>query len=422
MRYLSLSKSGNWYFRFQIPAQHRHLFGNRFEVKQSLRTSNKQSAIIKSLQLETEIRTSIQNNIPLVQSERIELELTKKVHTKQHKPVASLDPFQCLDKYRESKRELVSAKTLEGSYAKCFTVLTLLGKKGINEIRRIDAENVRALLTQYPINAKKYKEFKGLTGRPLIEANKKHQKPTLSPESVKDYVQKCSSFFEWCLQMELTDVNPFKGFKFRKHRKDSEAKNAYSKQDLKTLFTTEIHTKKKYRHPHYYWLPILGSLTGARLNELCQLYKQDVYQIDSLWVIQIDDRFTGQRLKNSFSRRIIPIHDKIIELGFIDYINHLESERIFPELKEARDGFGTAASKWFGRFKSKMNFERGYDFHSFRHTVANQFKQLSIPQIKAAEILGHAQNSITYDRYGKQIEVRHLVDVINSLSVDHLPS
>lgn len=420
MRYLTLAKSGNWHFRYQVSAQHRHLFGNRHEVKQSLRTSCKQTAVIKSLQLELEIRTSIQSNTPLSQSNCSVQNRTVKPQQPQYVPTASLDPFKCLDKYRESKRELVSPKTLEGAYAKCFTVLMLLGKKEIKKIRRMDAEEARNLLTQYPVNAKKYKEFDGLSGKQLIKANKKYRKPTLSTESVKDYVQKCSSFFEWCIQMELTDINPFKGFKFKKSRKDSEAKNAYTKPELHRLFSTEIHTKNKYLHPHYYWLPILGALTGARLNELCQLHKADVQQIEGIWTLQIDDRFEGQKLKNTFSRRTIPLHEKIIELGFIDYIRKVKGERIFPELKNTRDGYGSAASKWFARHKTKLSFGRGYDFHSFRHTVATQLKQQSVSPIVAAELLGHAQNNITYDRYGKNMRIQELANTINGLCANFI--
>ncbi|ENP8456747.1 tyrosine-type recombinase/integrase [Photobacterium damselae] len=415
MRYLTLSKSGNWYFRYQISAQHRHLFGNRHEVKKSLRTSCKQTAVIKSLQLELEIRTSIQSNTPLSESNCSVQDCTVRPQQHQHTPTSSLDPFKCLSKYREFKREQVSPKTLEGAYAKCFTVLKLLEKKGIKQIRRMDAEEVRNLLSQYPVNARKHKEFNGLDGKALINANKKHRKPTLSPDSVKDYLQKSSSFFEWCVQMELTDINPFKGIKFKKTRKDSEAKSAYSEQELEILFSTEIHTQHKYRHAYYYWLPILGALTDARLNELYQLYKADVIQVDEVWAIQIDDRFEGQKLKNNFSRRIIPLHEKIIELGFIDYIQKVKGERIFPELKNTRDGYGSAASKWFARHKTKLSFGRGYDFHSFRHTVATQLKQKSVSPIVAAEILGHAQNNITYDRYGKNMRIQELANTINFL-------
>ncbi|EIW7481145.1 TPA: site-specific integrase [Vibrio parahaemolyticus] len=418
MRNLQISKSGIWQFRYQIPVAHRHLFSNRYEIKRSLRTSDKQSAIVKALQLELEIRISIQNNQPLTPSNvgshepakpALPAILVSKTET------ASLNPFKCLEMYRDSKKDLVNQKTIDMAYAKCHIVLALLKAKSIKEIRRLQAEEVRTLLGQYPINATKHKQFDGMKGKQLIEANKKHKLPTLSAESVKDYIQKCSSFFEWCLQMEMTDINPFKSMRFKKTRKDSEAKKAYSHADLKIVFSTEIHTHKKYKHPHYYWLPLLGLFTGARLNELCQLYRQDIYKKDGIWVINIDDKLKGQRLKNNTSRRLIPIHEKLLELGFIEYINSVQHERVFPALKEERDGFGTAASKWFGRFKTKLGFGRGHDFHSFRHTVATQLKNAEVSSLLAAELLGHAQNSITYDRYGKSVSIKKLQKVINNI-------
>ena len=423
MRHLKISKSGNWQFRYQIPTAHRHLFDNRYEIKRSLHTSDKQDAIIKGLHLELEIHISIQNSTPL-----------STYKTKSHEPekpvspvspailipkpkTTSLDPFKCLEKYRDSKQDLVNPKTIDMAYAKCHIVLKLLMAKGIKDIRRLQAEEARILLSQYPVNATKHKQFNGMKGQRLIEANKKHKLPTLSTESVKDYIQKCSSFFEWCLQMEMTDINPFKGMRFKKTRKDSEAKNAYSHADLKKLFSTEIHTQKKYKHPHYYWLPLLGLYTGARLNELCQLYRADIFKQDDIWVIRVDDKLNGQRLKNNSSRRLIPIHDKLLDLGFIEYINSVQHERVFPALKEERDGFGTAASKWFGRFKTKLGFSRGHDFHSFRHTVATQLKNAEISAIIAQELLGHAQNNITYDRYGKGICIKKLKLTIDMIKL-----
>ncbi|MFM2599089.1 site-specific integrase [Vibrio fortis] len=302
------------------------------------------------------------------------------------------------------------------AYSKCYIVLTLLKAKDIKDIRRLQAEEARTLLNKYPVNAKKHKQFEGIKGQQLIRANTKHKLPTLRPERVKDYIQKCSSFFEWCLQMEMTDINPFKGMKFKKTRKDSAAKNAYSHADLQMLFSTEIHTQEKYKHPHYYWLPLLGLYTGARLNELCQLYKQDIIKQDGIWVIKVDDQHKGQRLKNNRSRRMIPIHEKLLELGFLDYIESVQHERIFPALKEERDGFATAASKWFGRFKSKLGFERGYDFHSFRHTVATQLKNAEVSPILAGELLGHSQNNITYDRYGKTVCTKKLKKTIETVT------
>ncbi|GLR74782.1 site-specific integrase [Aliivibrio sifiae] len=421
MRGLKISKTGNWLFRYQIPLRHRHLFDSKYEIKRSLRTSDRQIALVKALQIELEIRISIQNNTPLSAS-KTEFHAPEKPASPAFlipkAKTTSLDPFKCLEKYRDSKQDLVNPKTIGMAYAKCHIVLTLLRAKGIKDIRRLQAEEARSLLNQYPVNATKHKKFDRMKGQQLIEANKKHKLPTLSTESVKDYIQKCSSFFEWCLQMEMTDINPFKGMRFKKTRKDSEAKNAYSHADLKKLFNTEIHTQKKYKHPHYYWLPLLGLYTGARLNELCQLYRQDICNKEGIWVIKIDDKLEGQRLKNNSSRRLIPIHDKLLELGFIDFINSVQHERIFPTLKQERDGFGTAASKWFGRFKSKLGFERGHDFHSFRHTVATQLKHAEVSAVLAGEILGHSQNNITYDRYGKGMNLKKLKQTINIININ----
>lgn len=135
-------------------------------------------------------------------------------------------------------------------------------------------------------------------------------------------------------------------------------------------------------------------------------------------MLRIDDKHDGQRLKNNSSRRVIPIHEKLLELGFIDYINSVQHERIFPALKQERDGFGTAASKWFGRFKSKLGFGRGHDFHSFRHTVATQLKHAEVSSILTGELLGHSQNNITYDRYGKGMSIEKLKNTINIIKIN----
>ncbi|WP_279151333.1 site-specific integrase [Photobacterium iliopiscarium] len=408
MHYLKITKHGTWQFRFQIPPRYRCLFSNASEFKKSLGACDKEQAIIKALEIELEIRNTIRNNIPLVKKTLITQNTYQQPSQKKQ-----LDPFSCLNSYSDSKKDIVSDKAIKMSHAKISIILYLLNKKQINNIRRLDAEEIRKSLLQYPLNAKKMPQLRGKTPLEAIIANQKLKLATLSAESVKDYIQKASSFFEWCLHMELTDINPFKGMKFKKNRKDSEAKHAYNNKDLIKIFSTEIHTQNHYKHPYYYWLPLLGYFTGARLNELCQLYKEDIYLINNIWVIKIDDRLQGQKLKNQHSRRIIPIHNKLIELGFIQYIESIDNVRIFPELKTSRDGFSGAASKWYSRFKTKLGYSKGYDFHSFRHTVATQFKQNDISIISASEILGHAQNSITYDRYGKEIALITAVNVIN---------
>ncbi|EII2984878.1 tyrosine-type recombinase/integrase [Vibrio parahaemolyticus] len=419
MRYLSLNKSGIWQFRFQIKLEQRHLFDGRREIKRSLKTSDKQLATIKALELETKIRKCLLSEKASNSTNHHHI-LPQSISIQRTKLISGIVPLEALRRFCEYKRPHVSEKAVQMLEAKCKIVLGLVNKTYLKTIRRKDAEGAVSLLRQYPTNLKKHKQFEGLSGLEAIKLNEELCLPTLSEESVKDYCQKMSGFFEWCILNELTDINPFKAIRFKKQRKESEAKHAYTHSELKMLFATEIHTKRKFKHPHYFWLPLLGYCTGARLNELCQLYKSDIVQQDGIWLIRIDDQCEGQKLKNPSSRRIVPIHDKLIELGFINFLKSIQSDRLFPELKNTRDGFGSSASKWFGRFKIKLGFEKGHDFHSFRHTVATTFKREHVSHIVAGELLGHTQNNITYDRYGKNLEVYDLQRVINLIDTSVL--
>ncbi|MFS1430789.1 tyrosine-type recombinase/integrase [Vibrio splendidus] len=417
MRYLSSTKTGIWHFRYQLPSSHRYLFDNRREIKRSLKTTCPQQAQIEALEIELWIKKIIAAPTKLSQSNN----RTHLVALSTPKKKSSLlSPYVALERFYEYKSDHVAKKTIDSLRSKCLVVLDIIDKEGLKQIRRKDAEQVKLALKHFPSNVKKHKAFDGIKGNQIIALNHELQLATINNESVKDYIQKCSSFFEWCVLNEYTDINPFRGIKFKKTTRDSDKKNAYSKADLNKIFKSEIFIQHKFKHPHYYWLPLLAKLTGARLNELCQLYVDDVYHIEGEWCLSINDRGKDQKLKNNQSRRTIPLHPKLIDLGFIKYVQSLTSLRVFPELKLSRDGYGSAPSKWFGRFKTQLGFEKGHDFHSFRHTVATELKNALVPHEIAASLLGHLLNNITYDRYGKEHSLSLLKEAIYSIPIDSL--
>ncbi|WP_394496281.1 tyrosine-type recombinase/integrase [Shewanella sp. ENK2] len=413
MRYLTLSKSGTWYFRYQLPSQYRQLFNGRVEIKRSLKTSSKSQAKILALELELDIRRTLATGFKTMPKQAALLTPSPKIHVLR-KPKQSC-PYLALDKFYRYKSDHISLKTADSLNAKCRTVLELIGKKSIEKIRRNEAEAVKQKLALVPTNIRKHGEFNSLSICEAITLNAKLKKDTLSEESVKNYIHSTSSFFEWCVLNELTDVNPFKAIRFRKNTRDCDAKNAYTPNELIKIFSHPIFTNSKSLHPHYYWLPLLAKFTGARLNELCQLYRDNIICIQNIWCISIEASRPDQKLKNSQSRRLIPIHDELISLGFIQYTNSLNSDQLFPELKNSRDGYGSAPSKWFSRFKTKLGFDKGHDFHSIRHTVATELKNELVSSEVASALLGHLSNNITYDRYGKGFHLSVLRDAINKI-------
>ena len=116
------------------------------------------------------------------------------------------------------------------------------------------------------------------------------------------------------------------------------------------------------------------------------------------------------------------MHPKLVELGLIEWVNECTKERLFHGWKPVKGSYSHAGSRWFSRnnpFKSDVKGGKAdVDFHSLRHTVATELKQAGVPSQYAAQILGHSNGSITYDRYGKSIgyeELRAVMVKIGSM-------
>jgi len=236
--------------------------------------------------------------------------------------------------------------------------------------------------------------------------------------TVNKHLNRTSSLFDWACRHGYLTMNYFTNLTIRKKRKASEERKVFSTEQLERLLSGKQYQGKKPLHSYYYWLPLLGLYTGCRLDELCQLYIEDIYQIDDVWVIDINDS-EDKKLKSFNSKRIIPIHSKLIDLGFLNYVDKIQAahKRLFPALKKGRDGYGSAPSKWFARYRKQVGItESGVVFHSLRHTFVNELKQLGIEESLAASLAGHSSSGITFERYGKDYSPSVLKDVIERLN------
>ncbi|MEZ8602368.1 site-specific integrase [Vibrio splendidus] len=244
----------------------------------------------------------------------------------------------------------------------------------------------------------------------------------LGIHSVNDTFKVISGFFDWLVLNEKAKKNSFTKLNVKKEVKANEERKAFTRSDLSKIFNVETISKTS-KDAWHYWLPYLGLYTGGRINELCQLYTDNVREIDGIWCLDINADKPDQKLKSKSSWRVIPLHQKLIELGFIEYVQGLPNGLLFPTLKYLpSDGYGKYPSKWFSiqRDKALTKEERNKKtFHSFRHTVANEFKQMGIEYSPASYILGHSDETMTYGRYGKDYSVSTLKPIIDKLRFEH---
>jgi len=222
------------------------------------------------------------------------------------------------------------------------------------------------------------------------------------------YLKYFNALYRWILANNaLITVNPFDGLKVIEKKKNiAEGRKAYTPAQLKELFKLADSYGKGDRR---YWLIMIGRYTGARMNEICQLKPEDI----TPEAIHI----RGDTLKTDNAKRVIPTHPKLIELGILSWVANCTGNRLFHEWRPVKGSHSHAASRWFSRnnpFKSK-GLKADVDFHSLRHTVATELKCAGVASQYAAQILGHSNGNITYDRYGKTVDYEMLAAAIKMI-------
>jgi integrase len=115
---------------------------------------------------------------------------------------------------------------------------------------------------------------------------------------------------------------------------------------------------------------------------------------------------------------VIPIPQRLIDLGFIAYIEKLRElrhKRLFPELLfDKEKGYGKYAGKWFNdSFLGKqLDIPRNGQktFHSMRHNFATALGALRADANQKTDLMGHK-------RKGSTTEVRYDKGISSSLKV-----
>jgi integrase len=131
-----------------------------------------------------------------------------------------------------------------------------------------------------------------------------------------------------------------------------------------------------------------------------------------------DENQIGMSTKTDGSIRTVPIHRRVIEAGFIDYVNSLEGTKLFPGVKpDSRSRWSGRISNWFGEYRRKLGLgQRWCDFHSFRHTWKTAAKGVKLDELTHDEITGHENGSVGRG-YGRT-PVAQLKEAIDKIDFD----
>ena len=120
------------------------------------------------------------------------------------------------------------------------------------------------------------------------------------------------------------------------------------KQDLSLIFDN---LDKHAKEPFQLWLPLLGLYTGARIAEISSIKTADVINKNGINAAHL------RGTKTDASDRTIPLHDDILQLGFLDFVaarQKSKAEMLFDIHKSPQNGWGAVASKWYTAYRKKL--------------------------------------------------------------------
>lgn len=261
-------------------------------------------------------------------------------------------------------------------------------------------------------------EFKGKTLKQVVESVSSYK--TITAVTVNNRLRKLTAFMNWCKANGYVADNPLAGMKVMTGSA-KEARLSFERDDLTALLNHETLRKEARKHPWRYWLPLMGRATGARLEELCQLRVDDFIEQQGTPCIRIDDSGKGQNLKNASSRRILPIHPALLDLGLLQHVESVKAsgaDRVFPELEAVRGKLGHAPSKWFGRYRTRQGVtDSRKTFHSFRHTLIDDLRDAGVQDSLIKRIVGHEDGAVTFSIYGSRSPLKAMLNAIRHIAM-----
>lgn len=287
----------------------------------------------------------------------------------------------------------------------------------------------------------------------LIPIAKQHSLKLKNSDTIKGHIGRLSEVLNYAAtdggMMQFNPASNYKRGRGKKSpKRDQDQRQVFSPEELLLIYSQDWFnngTGETYPsgwttwRPFRYWLPLLGLLSGGRLNELSQLYLNDIVQSaenSDIWYIDFNlntpdkidsdesDFDPDKTLKSVNAIRVVPIHNVLIKAGLIEYVDALRKAghtRLFPELKhDTVKGYGKPAGSWFNEkfLGKKLGIVRNGQktFHSLRHCFLTATERNDVPERVMVTLAGHERGkSQSMSRYAKDRSAAELKGFIDRL-------
>ncbi|WP_149087296.1 tyrosine-type recombinase/integrase [Pseudomonas prosekii] len=305
------------------------------------------------------------------------------IDPKAHKPKSPITKARLaiFREYREARS--VAPKTIDQQVSKLEKLSTFLKK----EERGLDFDTVSAWLDSLKLASKTLTQYL-LAGNVFWKWAMRHD-----PRWREDFKDR---------------ANPFENHELPQVR--GKAKADGQRKDFKLDDISKLHNVALAEgHNVLADLILLGTYTGARIEELCQLKAEHVIKPDGVQSFDIVDSKTAAGI------RVVPVHPALSSLVDRLLENSKDGYLVPSDCKNKYGIRSDALSKAFGRLKRTQGYGSQQVFHSIRKTVITQLIRASVQGTLIAELVGHETGTVTFDIYSQGASAAQKLEAISKL-------
>jgi len=340
----------------------------------------------------------------------------------------------CNDKIRTGDW---TPETLDNYKSIFNTFVEIVGDKSVDSITRGDIQDYLNVIDTLPPNRKKIKPFRDMDAKSASELNAKMGGKSLSKNTKNNYIQRLAEPFEEFVISRIFNYNFFKNARSYKITAEEklDAREPWSSEEIKKMIESDEAIQllaKSTTQVSKPWALLICLFTGVRIGEILSLPLDGVGWDDDVPYFDFIVREGHNRLKRPASKRRIPIHPTLIELGFLKYLERAQEVQknvttpmLFCDVKKTvKHGWGRATENWYNNsFYKKLGIKTEKKVtHSFRHNISDIFRRAEgVNQLKVSAYIGHSDN---YKKpewqkgYGSPYSPKELLEITKYIQYD----
>ena len=324
--------------------------------------------------------------------------------------------FKRFAKMKKNRRGICEEK-VNHNYLGIKAAFMLIGKEYVEEITSLDCRNLCERIYRLP----KRWNVDIVQGKKISEVLTNNPERAISKKTIKGYLQSFKEFLRYAVKEEIIQ-NSFSEFIDMPVNLSGTERAPFTNEELHIIFNEKTYPNPRCRNNQAkFWVPIIALYHGCRLNEICQLDVNDIVQEKGVPCININSKGEDKKVKNKSSNRVIPIHPKLIDMNFLNYVEYQrknKQEKLFPELSQiARGRYSRKVQAWFARYLDSIKItDKSKVFHSFRHTFETMAVEKKIPAEYQNAICGWTDQGIGQRLYAHKKDMNVMLEEISKIN------